>query len=236
MAQNKTKYFEKMMGGPMTPHSIVILGNQMLNQAIIRHAYINFLFGYLQGMKIELWEDRAWLDLKYRKMLKSYHEPYMKHYRPTQIFERENKFDHGIRKLYDEFVPRRSNRHSQIKKIIYVDNYFMTDDKPRNAMVEEILKDGGKKCNIQYIANAIKGTGEIDTGLLRKFDIRIATLPLGKKDSIALFGTDKYASKKEEDFIYFGYKNDVEKVPIFHHNVVDSSGNDFLELIRTWTF
>lgn len=236
MNENKTTYFHKMMGGAMTPHSILILGNHTLVQSIVTHAYINFLFDYMQGMKIELWEDRSWLDIKNRKLLRNYHGGYMKHYRPTKLFDKEKQFDQGLRKLYDEFVLRRSNRHSQSKKIIFLDKLLLLSDKPKAAMVAEILKDGGKKCNIQFIANTFKGSGEFDEGLYIKFDIRIATLPLSKKDSIALFGSDKYASNKEGDFVYFAYKNNVEKVPIFRYDTLPSNSDVYLNLIRTWSF
>jgi hypothetical protein len=131
---------------------------------------------------------------------------------------------------------RKSNRNDRTKKIVYIDSALFAGDKARDVMVDEILKYGGKKCNIQFISEAIPGTGEMAGDLVSKFDIKIATLPLSKKDSTALFGSEKYASKQTDDFIYFGYKNKVEKVPIFKFDVATSESDVFINLIQSWTF
>jgi hypothetical protein len=236
MADNKTTYFEKMMGGGMQPNSIVVLSNSPLDSTIIIFSYFNFLFRFIEGLKVELWEDRSWLDLSYFRMLKNYIGNDIKHYRPVKLIEREKDSDIGIRKLYDEFVLRRSNRHAHSKRIIYLETVFIAGLKPRNVMVEEILKDGGQKCGIQFVAETSGGFGGLDEGLLRQFDIRIAFTPLKKKDSIALFDSDEYATSKKEDYILFGYKDKVDKVPIYKHDLTRDSGDKFLELIRTWSF
>lgn len=238
MVQQNTKYFDIMKGSFHKPPSIVILGSsRSLYTAIIVHSYLNYVFDQLYGDKITVWEDRDLVSyIKYHRLLRMYHGKWSRFFRPTRVLKQEERFELGLRKLYDEFVLRKSNRHSESKKIVFIDHGLIMSDKPRDAMVEEILKYGGKKCNIQYLGEAIPGTGELSGDLLSKFDIKIATLPLGKKDSIALFGSDEYASKKEEDFVYFSFKGEVEKVPIFKHETTKDSDEDFIKLIKTWTF
>lgn len=233
--ETDTKYYDLMKGGYAKPPSIVILGNRALHNSIIIHSYLNYLFDYLSGDKLEIWEDQPLTNTRYIRLLRLYHGSNIKHFRPTKFFQEKKRFDVGLRKLYDEFVLRKSNRHSQMKKIVYIDTGLIMSDKPRAAMVEEILKHGGKKCNIQFIASAIAGTGEITGDLLAKFDIKIATLPLGKKDSIALFGADEYASKKEEDYVIFSYKDKVEKLPIFKYDTGSSTNEEYMNLIHSWT-
>lgn len=226
------------MYDPVKPNSILILGNRTFVVAVITHSYLNHLFSLSSFTgKAVLWKDEAWTNLRYRKIFKNYHQPYLKLYRPAKLFEREEQVDIGLRKLYDEMVLRRSNRHSQSRKIIYLESVLNTSGKPRIAMLKEILQDGGRKCNIQFIANAMAGSGQIDHGhLLRRFDIRIATLPLSKPDSLALFGSSKYATEETDDFIYFGYGDSVEKVPIFSDKFPRVGSDSFLELIRYWVF
>ena len=226
-----------MKGDFHKPPSIVILGNRSSYTTIIVHSYLNYVFDRLYGDKITVWEDQDLVNyLRNHRLLKIYHDRWSRFFRPTRIFKQEKRFELGLHKLYDEFVLRKSNRNSQSKKIVFIDRCLIMSDKPRDAMVEEILKYGGKKCNIQYLGEAIAGTGEICCDLLGKFDIRIATLPLGKKDSIALFGSDVYATKKEDDFVYFGFKGKVEKVPIFNHETTNDNGENFVKLIKTWSF
>ena len=234
--QPSTKYFDIMNGTYRNSPSILITGNATLHQIIFLRSYLNYILKIRYEQKLEIWHDQPFIDRAYIKQLYIYHGRHALYFRPTKLFQNVNKRDEGLRKIYDECMFRKLNASQQVKKIVYIDDCLIASNKPTQAMVEEILDNGGKNSNIQYIAKTISGMPAIDPNLFSQFDIKIATLPLSKKDSVALFNTPEYASRKNEDFVIIGYKNKVEKVPIFNYNPRHHTDKDYLALSKTWTF